>query len=147
MFPKILVPSLGICSRSHKNGLWAPVVLSSSPLIGLSDEGQWLFCLYYLPGGLTGPGQVCWASWITGSKYSLIYIGGKTFGPLSMTLTPAQCHSEEEGKRKEAMDEIKGAEICPWLWWYGQTYGQWSLNFSFPTSCMTKGRLLYLSGP
>lgn len=38
---------------------------------------------------------------------------GKTFGPLSMTLTPAQCHSEEGGKRKEAMGKIKGAEICP----------------------------------
>lgn len=38
---------------------------------------QWPFCLHYLAGGLTGLGQVCWASWITRSKYSLKYIGVK----------------------------------------------------------------------
>lgn len=46
--------------------------------------------LHHPPDGLTGAGQVCWASWVTGNKYSLKYVGGKTCGPLSMTLTPAQ---------------------------------------------------------
>lgn len=46
--------------------------------------------LHHPPGGSTGTGQVCWASWVTGNKYSLKYVGGKTCGPLSMTLTPAQ---------------------------------------------------------
>lgn len=110
LFPKIPAPSFGVSSGFHLKGLCLPMA-PSSPLIGHSDGDQWLFCLHSPPGGLTGAGQVYWASWITTRTYSLTYIGGKTCSPLSMTLIPAQYHSGK-GRGKKQWGNEGGRDIC-----------------------------------